>query len=262
MRVSWEADEARDAGMTRRRWVKIGLATAAFAAGAAATGGSAALLRTILPPPTFPRTRSLPDTLLYTAFPTDQWWNVKANTPVTVTDFGLWMGASAVWRALLDERGTPLPGTGYPVVVIRVPRVDTYYSLPSPLPWALPSEVALYYDDPTRDIRIVVGFDRCTHLCCYPGWHVVTNPPPTRDYLVSPPTYDVYAQDPIYCVCHGTQYDPLLLIRDINPNNNVAFPGMELVHGPGTFGMPLVPVRAVNDILEGRMVDSRWYLYC
>ena len=262
VRVTWEADESHDAGMTRRRWVKVGLATAAFAAGAAVTGGSAAILQTLLPPPRFMPHRSLMDSLLYTRYPTDQWWNPKADTPVTVTDFDVWTGATAVWRALVDETGTPLPGTGYPVLVIRVPRVDTYYDLPSPLPWSLPSEVALFYDDPARDIRIVAGFDRCTHLCCYPGWHVVTNPPPGRDYSVPPPTYDVYAQDPIYCICHGTQYDPLLLLADTNPHNGVLFPGMQLVHAPGTFAMPLIPLRAVGDVLQGSMVDSRWYVYC
>jgi Rieske Fe-S protein len=108
----------------------------------------------------------------------------------------------------------------------------------------------------------VAGLDRCTHLCCYPGWHVVTNPPPQRDYIGSPPTYEVYHEDPIYCVCHGTQYDPLEVIADTNPYNGVLFPGMRLVHGPGTFAMPLIPLRAVNEALEGGMADSRWYQHC
>jgi hypothetical protein len=72
----------------------------------------------------------------------------------------------------------------------------------------------------------------------------------------------VYRQDPIYCICHGTQYDPLVVVADTNPHNNVVFPGLRLVHTPGTFAMPLLPVRAVNDTLEGVMVDPRWYVYC
>lgn len=239
----------------------MGLMTAAFAAGAAATGGGALLLREVLPPPKLSYA-SFSDTIRYTAFPTSQWWNDLANDPVRVGDFSVWQGATAVWRGLYDGTGALIPGTGYPVLVIRVPRVDTYYSLPSPLPWSLPNGLSLFYDDPARDLRIVVSLDRCTHLCCYPGWHVVTNPPPGRDYSISPPTWDVYGQDPIYCICHGTQYDPLLLTASTNPHNGVLFPGLELVHSPGTFAMPLVPVRAVDDALEGGMVDPRWYAYC
>jgi len=261
MPVTWEAEEEPKPGITRRQWVRMGLMTAAFAAGAAATGGGALVLREFLPPPILSSEIVL-DTLVYTAFPTPQWWNDKANTPVKVGDFALWSGATAVWRGLFDTSGALVPGTGYPVLLVRVPRVDSYYALPSPLPWTLGRGFNLFYDDPARDIRIVAGWDRCTHLCCYPGWHVVTNPPPGRDYPVPPPTYDVYAQDPIYCICHGTQYDPLLLVANTNPHNGVLFPGMELVHGPGTFAMPLVPLRAVDDALEGGMFDPRWYVYC
>lgn len=263
--MSWDQEEKSESGMTRRRWVKLGLATAAFAAGAAATGGGAWILNSFLPRP-FPLAGTISESLVYTRFPTDQWWNSRDGTPVRVTDMGLWQGATAVWRGLFDENGARVPGTGYPVLVIRVPRTDTYYRLPNPSPWSLPPDASLYYDDPSRDLRIVVGLDRCTHLCCYPGWHVVTNPPPSRDYSsyvsTPPPTYAVYGQDPVYCICHGTQYDPLLLIQDTNPHNGVVFPGMELVHGPGVFAMPLVPVRTFEDVLEGVMADPRWYVYC
>lgn len=259
--MTWGSNESPEPGMTRRRWVKIGLAGAALAAGAAATGGGAWTLHEILPPPNL-SSGTLLDSLMYTAFPQPQWWNGKANTPVRVTDFALWSGATAVWRGLFTDAGALIPGTGYPVLVIRVPRVDTYYSLPSPSPWPLGSGFGLTYDDPARDIRIVAAFDRCTHLCCYPGWHVATGIPIPRDYIVPPPTYDVYGQDPVYCICHDTQYDPLLLRADTNPNNGVLYPGMTLVRLPGTFSLPLIPLRAVNDALEGGMFDPRWYVYC
>lgn len=253
-------------GATRRQWIRNGLLFAgAAAAGAAASGVSAATLDYLFPPPTF-SPGGVPyggviDALVYTSFPAAEWWNDRANQPVKVTDFAPWQGATAVWRGLF-QNGKWMAGTGYPVLVIRVPRDDTYYSLPTSPPWTLPAGSALYYDDPGRDIRIVVGFDRCTHLCCYPGWHVVTNPAPSRDYLVPPPTYTVYGQDPVYCICHGTQYDPLLLLQDTNPYNGVPFPGMELVHTPGTFAMPLVPVAVTDDTLYGAMADTRWYVYC
>ncbi len=260
MLMAWEAGETPK-GLTRREWVRMGLAATAFAAGAAVTGGGALVLHELLPPPAV-QNLTVPDSLIYTRFPSTQWWNDKADTPVKVTDFTLWSGATAVWHGVVDETGALLPGTGYPLLVIRVPRVDTYYALPNPSPWSLPSGFRLFYDDPARDLRLVAGLDRCTHLCCYPGWHVVTNPPPGRDYLVPPPTFDVYGLDPIYCICHGTQYDPLVLIEDTNPHNGVRFPGMELVHTPGVFAMPLLPLRAVDDVLTGAMADARWYEYC
>ena len=260
--MSWERQEEPEPGWTRRRLVRLGMGAAAFAAGAAATSTGAVLLGASLPPPTEP-TGGISDSLVYTEFPTDQWWNAKVNTPVRARDFAPWQGATAVWRGLFSDTMQWTPGTGYPVLVIRVPRVDTYYDLPANPAYSVPHGFSLVYDDPARDIRIVAGLDRCTHLCCYPGWHVVQNPPPGRDYLVPPPTYTVYNEDPVYCICHGTQYDPLLLIEDWNPKSNVPFPGMQLVHGPGTFAMPLIPLRvADDDVLQGGMADPRWYQYC
>ena len=265
MLLSWEAGEERRKGITRRQWVRTGLAVAAFAAGAAVTGGGALALHELLPselPPPASPTYSIVDGLVYTKFPAAQWWNTRAGNLVKVTDFDLWAGATAVWRGVFDDRGALVAGTGYPVLLVRVPRVDTYYALPSDSPWILPAGTGLFYDDPSRDLRTVAAFSRCTHLCCYPGWHVVTNPPPGRDYLVPPPTYDVYSQDPVYCICHGAQYDPLLLVADTNPRNGVRFAGMQIVHSPGAFALPLIPLRTTGDVLEGSMVDPRWYVYC
>lgn len=180
-----------------------------------------------------------------------------------MTDFALWQGATAVWRDFFFDSGQWTPGTGYQVLVIRVPRVDTYFNFPETPAYTLPRGYAIFYDDPSRDIRIVAGFGQCTHLCCYPGWHVVTNPPPSRNYLVPPPTCTVYAEDPVFCVCHDAQYDPLLLIEDWNSKSNVPFPGTQLVHGPGTFAMPLIPLCAADDdVLQGGLPDPRWYQYC
>lgn len=259
--MSGDHEERSESRWTRRRFVRVGVGVAAFAAGAAATGTGAVVVSRLLPSPVVPGGEVLDD-LVYTRFPTDQWWNVKANTPVRAGDFALWQGATAVWRGLFHN-GEPVPGTGYPVLVVRVPRVDSYYRIPSDPAYPVLRGYALFYDDPARDLRIVAGFDRCTHLCCYPGWHVVQNPPPGRDYPVPPPTYAVYNEDPVYCICHGTQYDPLLLIEDWNPKSQVPFPGMQLVHGPGTFAMPLIPLRVTDDdVLQGGMSDPRWYVYC
>lgn len=47
-----------------------------------------------------------------------------------------------------------------------------------------------------------------------------------------------------------------------NPHNGVRFPRLELVRSPGTLAMPLVPVRAVDDVLEGGTAESCRHAYC
>ncbi len=276
MRMTSERVEEQGRRLTRRRFAEIGVEVAAFTAGAAASGTGALLMDRFVPslllppqllppgllPPPVPFRGEIREDLIYTRYPTDQWWNTKEGTPVRARDFEVWQGASAVWRGLFEDNAY-VPGTGLPALVIRVPRVDAYFEIPDRPSYSLPPGFALFYDDPARDLRMVAGFDRCTHLCCFPGWHVATDPPPGRDYLLPPPTYTVYEQDPIYCLCHGTQYDPLVIVQDVNPRNNAPFPGMTLVHGPGSFAMPLIPLRVrEDDVLQGGTVDSRWYAYC
>jgi len=114
-------------------------------------------------------------------------------------------------------------------------------------------------------LLLVALFIRCTHLCCWSSWHLFTDPAPLRDYATygaDPPTWTHFGQDPIYCICHGAQYDPLLLVHDINPTNDVGFIGAQVVHGPAAFAMPVIPLRAVNDVLYGGMADPRWYDFC
>ena len=149
-----------------------------------------------------------------------------------------------------------------PVLVIRVKRDDSVFIAPPPGDVSLPAGFDLYYDDPARDIRIVVVYDRCAHLCCFPGWQVITNPPPARDYTSDTPTYRVYGLDPIYCVCHGSQYDPMVLLKDVNPRNGVTYVGPSRVHGPSSRAIPVIAVKAINDVLVGGMADPRWYEYC
>ena len=233
---------------------------AAAAAEAAETVAVYSVLAPILNAPS-PPIGTIEERIMYTRFPADQWWNSKEGTPVRVTDFAEWQGATGVWRGLF-QNGTLVSGTGFPVLVIRIVRDDTYFTHPDPGPYGLPAGFDLYYDDPARNIRLVALFGRCTHLCCYPGWHVVLDPPPERTYVVSPPTYEVYGQDPVYCVCHDAQYDPLLLTADVNPRSGAPFVGARFVHGPATYALPVVPVRAISDVLYGGMANPAWYAYC
>lgn len=237
---------------TRRGWVKAGLAIGG-------TSAAAALVGTFGPSLLGPERTPGDNTIRYTRFPTDQWWNDREGKPVRVTDFAEWQGATGVWRGNYVE-GKVLSGTGYPVLAIRVKRDDSVFS--APLDVAPPVGFGFYYDDPDRNLRIVVVYDRCAHLCCFPGWQVIQEPPPSREYVFPTPTYEVFGLDPIYCVCHGSQYDPLALVKDVNPENGVEYVGPRRVHGPSTRAIPVVPVRAEEGVLVGAMPDPRWYEYC
>jgi len=272
--VSWEKEE-EEKRWTRREWVKLGMTAGVIGS----LGGLGGLVTGQLLPPPYKFTGEIRETIQYTKFPTPQWWNAKAGTTVKVTDLQVWQGATGVWRGLFQD-GVYVPGTGYPCLIIRIKREDTYFKVPSAseMPATLPDGFNLYFDDATLDsanggTRIVVLFDRCVHLCCYPGWHVVNNPPPGRDYaayvgadpLVDPsvvPTYGAFQQDPVYCVCHGSQYDPMLLVVAQNPKNNLLYVGAERVHGPAPRALVVIPLKTEGLNLVGGMVNPGWYVYC
>ena len=146
------------------------------------------------------------------------------------------------------------------VLVIRVKYDAPEFQVSTDL--VPPRGFSFYHDDPGQRIRIVVFADRCTHLCCPPGWHVITDTVPDRAYRIPPPTYSVYGQDPIFCICHGSQYDPLLLTTNVHPRNGVPYLGATHVHGPTQRALPIVPVRVDGEVLVGGMPDPRWYDYC
>src|SRR5437016_10634502 len=276
--MSWEKEE-REKGMTRRDWVRVGMAAGAVGAVLGLGGLS---IGQILPPP-LKFSGEIRETIQYTKFPptdptADLWWNTKAGTPVKVSDFEKdWKGATGVWRGLYQNNQW-VPGTGFPCLIIRIKRENQYFTYPDAahMPVPLPEGFNLFFDDPALDAanggtRLVVLFDRCVHLCCYPGWHVVNNPPPGRDYSAygaSPPTYVQFQEDPVYCVCHGSQYDPMLLVVNVHPSG-ASYVGAERVHGPAPRALAVVPVQAQGSTLVGGAPlapdgtkDFGWFVYC
>lgn len=270
--MGWESEE-KEAGWSRREWVRMGMMLGTV--GTAATVGASTIGQLLPPPRKFDG--EVRPSIHYTKFPTPQWWNSRDGDVARVTDFELWQGATGVFNGLFTRDG-PIPGTGYPVLIMRVARDPEAFHEPDPeaVPGPLPEGFGLYYDDEARDLRIVVCLDRCVHLCCNPGWHVVDNPPPLRDYgtylgdawPAETPTFAKYGEDPIYCVCHGSQYEPMNLVIDVHPRG-AAYVGAKRVHGPAARALPVVPLRSRGDDLVGGMVlgpdelpDPRWYRYC
>jgi len=264
--MSWE-DGEKEKGWTRREWVRLSLTAGAIGS----IGGLGGLVTGQILPPPVKFSGEIRESIQYTKFPTPQWWNARAGTPVRPGDFAEWQGATGVWRGLFQE-GRYVPGTGLACLIIRVKREDTFFTFPSEseLPDPLPEGFRLFFDDPDLDAanggtRIVVVFDRCVHLCCYPGWHVVFDPPPARDYSAynaEPPTYKEFGVDPIYCVCHGSQYDPMLLVVDRNTKNGARYVGAQRVHGPALRALPVIPVRLEGGAMVGGMPNPAWFVYC
>ncbi len=120
-----------------------------------------------------------------------------------------------------DWQGASAVWHGFPALVIRVKRESEYFRAP----------------------------------------HVVTDPPPGRDYIASCPTYEVFGVDPIYDVCHGGQWDPLILEWGVNPAS-VRYVGARMVRGPGFGPLPSLLVRTNRDVLYGGALDMSWYYYC
>jgi Rieske Fe-S protein len=250
--MSWESeDKVRRRRWTRRDFVKVGLA-----AGAATVAGAVVADSLLTPSPP----SELSSAILYLRFPEPAWWNAMAGTAMKVTDFAVWEGASGVLGGTVVN-GQIVAGSGLPVLVIRVPRDDTNFTSPPLSGYPFVDGFALYLDDATRGIRIVAVYDRCAHLCCYPGWHVYTSGF-DRNYVAPCPTYQVYGQDPVVCICHGSQYDPMVLVQDVNPVNGVTYVGAQRVHEPAPRAIPVVALKAVDDVLYGLQADPRWYVYC
>lgn len=255
MRTAWEEEPPEDRRWTRRQWTK--LAIAAGAIGSVVSLGGLVSGQLLPPPAKF--LGELREQMYYTKWPTPAWWNGRQGTTIRVTDFEEWQGATGVWRGLFLD-GRWVPGTGLPVLVIRLPYEAPEFQIETEL--SPPAGYAFSYEDASRKIRIVAAFDRCAHLCCPPGWHVITDTQPQRNYRTFSPTYSVYGQDPIFCVCHGSQYDPLLLTTNVNPKNGVAYLGATYVHGPTQRALPIVPLKAEGEVLIGGMPDPAWYTYC
>ena len=115
MPMSWEGEEPNGSGWTRREWAKLAMAAGAASSIAALAGTVSGQL---LPPP-MKFEGEMREQMYYTKWPTEAWWNSRQGRVIRVTDFEEWKGASGVWRGLFLD-GQWVPGTGYPVLVIRL----------------------------------------------------------------------------------------------------------------------------------------------
>jgi len=242
----------------RRTFVK-----AMVVAGAAAmTAGTLASFRSVFPPPVVAKEGLA--TFLYFKPPgnlrppdpeNDLWFSARVGEVAKASDFTVWRGAPVLWRALLDEEGKVVTGTGLPAIILRV---DPTFLEVEPVPGYLQGKYPEGFN-PTTDNGLVILFDKCVHLCCNPGWRLEQI---KGDWQV-PWKMTPQGMDPVFCVCHGSQYDPTSIVWDYYPNKAVYYMGAKRVRGPATRALPAIPA-SVNDAgeVEGQFTYPQWYTHC
>lgn len=114
---------------------------------------------------------------------------------------------------------------------------------------------------PSEDLVMVFG--RCTHLCCIPGWQLVSNSY-TEDSCTPGGGDDGGTK--LFCICHSSRFDPTVLEMNTNRNrsNGATFnyAGIRRSGGPAPVGLPIIPIQLNGDVLEGLTDYVDWYTYC
>ena len=114
---------------------------------------------------------------------------------------------------------------------------------------------------PSEDLIMI--FSRCTHLCCIPGWQLVSNQY-TADSWSSGGTDDGGSK--LFCICHSSRFDPTALEMNSNRNRSngatFSYAGIRRAGGPAPVGLPLIPIAVNGDIIEGISDYTDWLTYC
>lgn len=229
-----------EVGVDRRMFIKAGLGLAAVGL----TGALVASGKSILPPPIV-QEGEVNEGFVYAKgdTPNPFGFDALAGQEASVEHFTKpFMGVSTLWRALFDPDGRQLPGTGFPALLIRVDATEFSH----PAEWT--------NGDFISDVGIVALWDRCVHLCCFPQWHLAKLPPAYQDYEASrvPRTFD-FGQDPIWCRCHNSQYDPMTFVWDVHPSGTM-YIGANLAHGPATRSLAAISIAEQG----GRIAGSKF----
>ena len=111
--------------------------------------------------------------------------------------------------------------------------------------------------------NLIMIFGRCTHLCCIPGWQLVSNSF-TEDSWTPGGGDDGGTK--LFCICHSSRFDPTALEMNANTNrsngSNFKYAGIRRSGGPAPVGLPIIPVVVNSDIIEGLPDYVDWYTYC
>ena len=108
--------------------------------------------------------------------------------------------------------------------------------------------------------NLIIVFSRCPHLCCIPGWQLVTNDY-TNDSWEAGGTES--GGNKLFCICHSSRFDPTAIEKNsMGRGTPFDYIGIKKVGGPAPNGMPLVPFVLNGDMIEALPDFVDWYAYC
>ncbi len=111
--------------------------------------------------------------------------------------------------------------------------------------------------------NIVIIYGRCTHLCCIPGWQLVSNS--FTDDSWTPGGGDDGGTK-LFCICHSSRFDPTALEMNSNRNRSSGatfnYAGIKVAGGPAPVGLPIIPVLMDGDLITGITDYIDWLTYC
>jgi len=111
--------------------------------------------------------------------------------------------------------------------------------------------------------NMVIFFSRCPHLCCIPGWQLVSNDFTADNWL---PGGTDSGGSKLFCICHSSRFDPTIIEKNRNRNRSSGaefdYIGIKRTGGPAPVGMPLIPFVVNGDNIEALPDFKDWYTYC
>jgi len=111
--------------------------------------------------------------------------------------------------------------------------------------------------------NMIIVFARCPHLCCIPGWQLVTNDFTNDTWL---PGGTDSGGNKSFCICHSSRYDHTVIemntARNRSNGQEFNFIGVKKTGGPAPYGMPLIPFTVNGDTIEALPDFLDWYTYC
>ncbi|MEC9457647.1 MAG: hypothetical protein VYD27_01580 [Candidatus Thermoplasmatota archaeon] len=111
--------------------------------------------------------------------------------------------------------------------------------------------------------NMIIIFSRCPHLCCIPGWQLVSNDFTADNWL---PGGTDSGGNKLFCICHSSRYDPTVIEKNTARNRangqDFDFIGVKRTGGPAPYGMPLIPFVLNGDNIEALPDFKDWYTFC